>query len=55
MTKLNTYPSLITEVCVTQKTIENVSKAIPVLIRWAQNGITDKHYEDLNRDSREID
>lgn len=50
MTKLNTYPSLITEVCVTQKTIENVSKAIPVLIRWAQNGITDKHYEDLNKE-----
>ena len=45
-----TYPTLIADVCGTEKTIDNVSKAIPVLIRWAQHGITNKHYEDLNKE-----
>ena len=47
---MNTYPNLIAEVCGTDKTTENVSKAIPILIRWAQSGITNNHYEDLNRE-----
>lgn len=47
---MNTYPNLIAEVCRTSKTTENVSKAIPILIRWAQSGITNNHYEDLNRE-----
>lgn len=46
----NTYPNLIAEVCEREKTTENVSKAIPVLIRWAQHKISYKHYEDLNRE-----
>ena len=45
-----TYPRLIPEVCKTDKMIEVVSKAIPILIRWAQNGITTNHYKDLNRE-----
>ena len=45
-----TYPTLIAEVCGTEKTTGNVSKAIPILIRWAQHEITNKHYEDLNKE-----
>lgn len=45
-----TYPTLIAEVCGTEKTTINVSKAIPVMIRWAQHGITNMHYENLNRE-----
>lgn len=47
---MNTYPNLIAEVCRTAKTTENVEKAIPVLISWAQNGITNNYYEDLIRE-----
>lgn len=47
---MNTYPNLIAEICGTEKTTENVSKAIPILIRWAQSGITNNHCEDLNRE-----
>lgn len=45
---MTTYPNIITEVCRTEKTIELVSNAIPVLIRWAQNGITTNTYGDLS-------
>lgn len=47
---MNTYPNLITEVCKTEKTIELVSNAIPVLIRWAQSGITTNTYGDLSQE-----
>lgn len=47
---MNKYPNLITEVCRTEKTIELVSKAIPVLIRWAQSGITTNTYGDLSQE-----
>lgn len=47
---MKAYPNLIKEICETAKTIDNVKKAIPILIRWAQNGITNNHYKDLNRE-----
>lgn len=47
---MTTYPDLITEICRTKKTIELVSKAIPVLIRWAQSGITTNTYGDLSQE-----
>lgn len=47
---MKTFPSLIAEVCKTEKTIELVSKAIPVLIRWAQSGITTNTYGDLSQE-----
>lgn len=43
------YPTLIQEVCKTEKTINNVSKMIPVLIRWAQSGQANT-YGDLARE-----
>lgn len=45
-----TFPNLISEICRTPKMIEIVSKSIPILIRWAQNGITTNHYKDLLRE-----
>ncbi len=45
-----TFPSLIADVCKTEKTIDLVSKAIPVLIRWAQSGITTNTYGDLSQE-----
>ena len=47
---MSVYPTLIAEVCETPKTTELVAKAIPILIRWAQNGVTTNHYKDLNRE-----
>lgn len=44
---METYPNLIAEVCRTEKTIKNVSLAIPILIRWAQSGVTTNTYADL--------
>ena len=44
---METYPNLIAEVCKTEKTIKNVSLAIPILIRWAQSGVTTATYADL--------
>lgn len=44
---MTTYPSLITEICQTEKTINNVSRSIPILIRWAKMGITTNTYGDL--------
>ena len=43
-----TYPNLIKEICRTEKTINNVSLTISVLIKWAQCGLTTKTYSDLN-------
>ena len=42
-----TYPNLISEVCSTERKAELVSMAIPILIRWAQNNITNNYYGDL--------
>ena len=42
-----TYPNLISEVCRTERKAELVSMAIPILIRWAQNKISNNHYGDL--------
>lgn len=39
--------SLIDEVVTTQKTNENVRRAIPILIRWAQQGDFSHTYGDL--------
>ena len=39
--------SIINNVCSTEKTRENVKKAIPVIVGWAQRGLTNKTYEDL--------
>ena len=47
---METYPGLIADTCHSPKTIENVSKAIPILIRWAQNGITTNTYGDIIRE-----
>ena len=44
---MTTYPNLITEICQTEKTINNVSRSIPILVRWAQCGITTNTYGDL--------
>lgn len=44
---METYPNLIAEVCKTEKTIKNVSLAIPIMIRWAQTGVTTGTYADL--------
>ncbi len=44
---MTTYPKLISKVCQTERTKELVSIAIPVLIRWAKNGITTNTYGDL--------
>jgi len=44
---MTTYPDLINEVCQTEKTINNVSRSIPILIRWAKMGITTNTYGDL--------
>ena len=44
---METYPNLIAEVCKTEKTINNVSLAIPIMIRWAQTGVSTSTYADL--------
>lgn len=44
---LNKCKSIINNVCSTEKTCENVKKTIPVLVGWAQIGLTNKTYEDL--------
>lgn len=41
------YKTLIRDECKTEKTRELVSRAIPILVRWAQNGITNNTYKDL--------
>lgn len=47
MEKGNTYPDLISKVCKTEKTTSLVSRSIPILIRWANSGITTNTYGDL--------
>jgi len=42
-----TYPNLISDICGSKKTTINVSKAIPILVRWAKNGIVTNTYGDL--------
>lgn len=42
-----TYPNLIAEVCKTEKSTQLVAQSIPILIRWAQSGITTNTYGDL--------
>ena len=47
-TMITTYPTLIDDVCGTKtKSAELVKKIIPILIRWAQQGITSNHYKEL--------
>ena len=47
MEKGNTYPDLIAKICKTEKTISLVSRTIPILIRWANSGVTTNTYGDL--------
>ena len=44
---MKTYPNLIAEICKTEKTTALVSRSIPILIRWAQSGVTTNTYGDL--------
>lgn len=44
---MKTYPNLISTVCRTEKTTQLVSRTIPILVRWAQSGVTTNTYGDL--------
>ena len=43
----NSYANIIDEVVSTEKTRENVRKIIPILVRWAKQGIVNNTYGDL--------
>lgn len=47
---MNTYPNLILECSGSAKTENNVKLMIPVLIRWANSGVTTNTYGDLGRE-----
>ena len=47
---MKTYPGLIATVCATERTAQLVSRAIPILVRWAQSGVTTNTYGDLIRE-----
>lgn len=44
---MKTYPNLIFDICTTKRTAELVAQSIPILVRWAKNGITTNTYGDL--------
>ena len=44
---MKTFPNLISDICKTEKTTSLVSRSIPILIRWAQSGVTTNTYGDL--------
>lgn len=44
---MKTYPNLIAKICKTERTSSLVSRSIPILIRWAQSGVTTNTYGDL--------
>lgn len=44
---MKTFPNLITDICTTERTAQLVSQSIPILVRWAQSGISTNTYGDL--------
>lgn len=44
---MTTYPTLITDICTTERTAQLVAQSIPILVRWAKSGITTNTYGDL--------
>ena len=44
---MTTFPNLITDNCNTKRTAQLVAQSIPILVRWAENGITTNTYGDL--------
>lgn len=44
---MRTFPNLITDICTTERTAQLVSQSIPILVRWAQSGISTNTYGDL--------
>ena len=44
---MKTYPNLITSICNTERTAELVTQSIPILVRWAKNGVTTNTYGNL--------
>ena len=50
MAKKSDYTLLINDVVPNEKSRELVKKIIPTLIRWAKQGLTNKTYDDLNKE-----
>ena len=50
MAKKSDYTHLIDDVVPQEKSRELVKMIIPILIRWAKQGLTNKTYDDLNHE-----